>query len=525
MYRRTLLFLCPLALLASCREGATPHTNGVDGSLAAVDLVPTPMVPEVSAALEAAGDNRAELERAITESQGDERKAAAWLVARTPYRGTVGEVEAVLTKQPDAETVSAALLRSHISKAFEAWKRWPWAREVDSDTFLRFVLPYRMTTEALEDWRSYFLSQADLVAAVERFSEEYAAAQDKPAVFRRLVHFLNTEWLASRMKYAPRGMPDLPPSKAIEAKTGRCTDLTNALIALCRTFGIAATGVRTIWWPRGDSNHYWATMYDPAAKTWYDVDGGAGGPCEDAYFHIQHGGLHAKVYKVVPGEERGAVARSVEPGDGESIPPLLDWYLRCLPMVDVTSDYAHVTDVTLGGLDPGRLYGLAVFNNAGLQEVSASRADPTGTVNFPAVGCDDVLYFVTWFEWREGSLKQHLARAPFVARPSGRIEQMASPQAPFLGGVEVVLGPFPRNEELVVRAIIPSINSDGWQELGVKMTDESGALTLPRALLNTVFVVFHKDGRPAGRPYVAIPGPPDDWGVPSISATVVAERF
>jgi len=495
VYRRTLLFICSLALVTSCREGAEPHTNGVNGALSAVDLVPTPMVPEVSAALEAAGGNRAELERAIAESQGDERKAAAWLVARAPYRGTVGEVEATLTKQPDAETLSASLLRSHVSKAFEAWKRWPWAREVDSDTFLRFVLPYRMTTEACEDWRAYFLSQADLVAAVERFSEEYAAAQDKPPVFRRLVHFLNTEWLASRMKYAPRGMPDLPPSVAIDQKTGRCTDLTNALVALCRTFGIAATGVRTIWWPRGDSNHYWTAIYDPSAKTWYDVDGGAGGPCVDAYFHIQHGGPHAKVYKVVPGEERGAVARAVEPREGESIPPLLDWYLRCLPMVDVTRDYTRVADVTKAGLVAGRLYGLAVFNNGGLQEVCAGRAGPTGEVTFRDVGAENVLYFVTSFQWKEDRLIQDLAGPPFVLRPEGGARSL---QALPAKDIALSIDGLPPKQHLSVRCV----GLAGWEDVARGTSDEQGCLQIARVPREAVLVVFDAQKRPVGRPMV-----------------------
>jgi hypothetical protein len=171
------------------------------------------------------------------------------------------------------------------------------------------------------------------------------------------------------------------------------------------------------------------------------------------------------------------------------------------------------------------LYGLAVFNNGGLQEVCAARADPTGQVRFDDIGCDDVLYFLTWFEWRGGSLVQHLAGPPVVARPSGRCERLAMPNSNWdEDSAEVVIGPLPRNEELVVRAIIPSVNADGWQELGIRKTDETGALKLKRALLNTVFVVFHKDGRPASRPFVAVfknPNPIEE-GPP---ATVYAERF
>lgn len=494
MNRIPLLCLCSLALLASCRESLEPHANGADATLSAVDLVPTPMVPEVAAALEAAGDNRDELERAIVESQGDERKAAAWLVARTPYRGTVEDVGAGFTKQPDAQTISAALLRSHISKAFDAWRRWPWAREVDDDTFLRFVLPYRMTTEALEDWRADFLSQPDLVAAVERFAEEYAVAEDRPAVFRRLVHYLNSEWLASRIKYAPRGMPDLAPSVAIAEKTGRCTDLTNALIALCRTFGIAATGVRTIWWPRGDSNHYWAAIYDPAASTWYDVDGGAVGPCEAAYFRIQRGGPHAKVYKVVPGEERGDVARAVEPRSGEAIPPFLDWYLRCLPMVDVTRDYTKVADVAMQGLVPGRLYGLAVFNNGGLQEVAAARAGPTGELTFRDVGAKDIVYFPTWCEWREDRIVQRIGGPPFVLRPDRAWRPLAGSTATGT----LVVEDLPREGVLTLRSLGPA----GWKDVAHGAVDANGRLSIEGVPRETILVLFDDHNRPVGRPMV-----------------------
>jgi len=492
---RLLLAICAIAL-PSCREAESPRdVDGVPSPAAAA--VPGPMAPDVAAALEAAGPNRPQLERAILDSHGDEQKAAAWLVARTPFRGTVGNLEAHLAKVSDSETLSTDLLRADVTQAFEAWHRWPWAREVDSDTFLQFVLPYRMTTEELEDWRAFLLGFPDLVAGVERLAEAYRAApeQGRSAVFRQLVHFLNSEWLASHMKYAPRGMPDLAPSKAIAAGTGRCTDLTNALIALCRTFGVPATGVRTLWWPKADSNHYWAAIYDPAAKTWYDVDAASTAPLDDAYFHIQHGGCHAKVYKIAPGEERGAVARAVEPREGEAIPPLLDWYLRCTPMVDVTSEYTKVSTTSWSGLVPGRLYGLAVFNNGGLQEVAAARATPTGEVAFSDVGAQDVLYFITTFEWKGNTLAQHVAGPPFVLRLDGKAIRLRFLPA---RDAQVTIDCLPATAEVSLRRL----GDTAWEEVLHAKTDAEGRLTVAHAPRETVMVVFDSNDRPIGRPMV-----------------------
>ncbi len=139
----------------------------------------------LSAALDLAGDNRAELEKALSHYSGEPEKlqAAEWLVANMPGHSSVGG-EAVrafcdsvmhraMTKpeadslwkaisasfpkpenRTDLRSVSAGFLIDNIDAAFKTWKGSPWRDSVGFESFLRHVLPYRIADEPLRTgWR------------------------------------------------------------------------------------------------------------------------------------------------------------------------------------------------------------------------------------------------------------------------------------------------------------------------------------------------------------------------------------
>lgn len=53
---------------------------------------------------------------------------------------------------PDIQNISAEFLIDHIETAFEIWRKQPWSRNIDFDTFCHHILPYRLGNEKLRPW-------------------------------------------------------------------------------------------------------------------------------------------------------------------------------------------------------------------------------------------------------------------------------------------------------------------------------------------------------------------------------------
>ncbi len=363
--------------------------------------VPEKYARDVQAALDFAGDNRTQLEDALhaakemTADHPDAFDAMCFTIGQTRHRGFLkGEFRL------DCRNISAALLRGNLRLALMARDEFPWCKNLGQAEWLRFVLPYRCTTESLVDWRAFFWNQSEVQEKVKGYAAKYTQAQtdaEKIGIFDDMLFWLNTGWLAQRVSYAPRGAPDLNPLEALEAKQIRCTDLTISLICLLRTYGIAATSVRCIWWPKEKSNHTWTCVYCPIRKKWLDIESGLPGEKNEDYFAVYRNRKNkpiAKAYRVVPGEENGAVRRSLEIPRGEFWPASVDKYLVAKPMLDVTSEYTRTATAPFNGFSPGTLLYLAVWNDNEWHAVAGARAGEDGVVKFEQVDCYVCLYLL-----------------------------------------------------------------------------------------------------------------------------------
>jgi len=361
--------------------------------------VPLEYRTKVIKALSVAGENKPELIQALSIVPVDHLPALAFLVSQTGYRYFFPEMD---RKISDATTITADLLLTHIKLGYEARQTFPWSTNLDDDTFRRFVLSYRTTTEKLIDWRTYFWNHTELRPLVDEYAKRINGKDIKEAdqIFKEMLFKINTEWVGKNVPYAPRGMPDMNPIEAINAKTGRCTDQTNTLIAILRTFGIAATGVRVVWWPEQNDNHNWTAVYDPFTKEWLDIDSGQDGSSTDPeYFRrfIRHKEKKAaKIYWVYPGEEGGETFRNLSLKGDEAYPPSIEKYLIAKPMVDKTERYNDVADLKQSNIPADSLIWLAVFNSNMWRPVAGVRSTNDGTVVFPKVGCEIRYRLMSW---------------------------------------------------------------------------------------------------------------------------------
>lgn len=139
-------------------------------------------------ALSEARDNRMELQSVLDHYSRDSLKyaAAVYLIENMPYRYGLEGKELVNLYQyydaayksdlspqkvtdsiqatgmtfsksrlevvPDIRNISADFLIDHIDAAFDIWRKQPWGRNIDFDTFCHHILPYRIGNERLRPW-------------------------------------------------------------------------------------------------------------------------------------------------------------------------------------------------------------------------------------------------------------------------------------------------------------------------------------------------------------------------------------
>lgn len=437
-------------------------------------FVPEGYVPQIRDILIQSGRNAPELLRAIDYFHNDpvKQKAVCYLLMQAPYRcfRAIDKDKMEIEPVRDVERISSEILIDTIELGFAARDKYPWAKELPAEEFFKFVLAYRGTAEQLENWRRAFWEDPELRLIFESYIKPYEAAskRKKSEIFREMMWKVNCEWIGGKVQYAPRGLPDYAPSELLAAKTGRCTDLVNLQCAVLRTHGIAVTGTREIWWPDAASNHYWTTIYNPASNSWFDVDAAAVAPlsegCFDGYKFTRH---HAKVYRLVPGEENGNVSGYYR-RHSQSADWAIENYLIDLPMIDVTAEYTKTAVINSTGFSSKEFVYLSVFNNGSWCPVAGSIADNSGWLSFNYAGCENVLYsFVTIETTGEGDEIVHPKARPFVLHDNGEMQYISG----MAGDThETVVEKLPPDTDITLL----KWENMGWREAGSLRSDEDG---------------------------------------------------
>src|SRR5262249_7777428 len=94
---------------------------------------------EVGEALQAAGPNRPELEKALRSVPVEQRKGMAFLIANMPER--------------DRKELRADFLLENVALAYKARKEVAWGDKIPEEVFLNNVLPYANVDESRDPWR------------------------------------------------------------------------------------------------------------------------------------------------------------------------------------------------------------------------------------------------------------------------------------------------------------------------------------------------------------------------------------
>jgi hypothetical protein len=251
--------------------------------------------PEVDAALAKAGENRAQLERVLEHyaRQGDPLKlrAAEFLIGNMDGHGYVvygffdedgneitfdalqyanfrealaafdeleethGPIDYERTRfDPDLETITAEFLIENIDLAFTAWREKPWAQEITFEAFCEHILPYRGSNEPLDSWRPACMERlAHLTGELDDPEDLEAAGRAVQREAARWVGFNEIYYLHPT---------DQGFSEMLDARRGRCEDISNMLAYAFRANAILSATDYTPFWADRDNNHAWEVLLD-----------------------------------------------------------------------------------------------------------------------------------------------------------------------------------------------------------------------------------------------------------------------
>lgn len=188
-------------------------------------------------ALSKAGENRAELEKAIHDAPAEQKNAVQFLVLNMPDR--------------DLQSLSAQFLLENVSYAYKARNETPWGKDIPEDIFFNDVLPYINIDETREPWRKEFYEMCMPLVQNCKTAEEAAQLLNE-TFFKKI-----------EVRYSTgRKKANQSPSESIEQGIASCTGLSILLVDACRSVGVPARLAGIPQWPNKRGNHTWVEVWD-----------------------------------------------------------------------------------------------------------------------------------------------------------------------------------------------------------------------------------------------------------------------
>lgn len=372
-------------------------------------------------ALQAAGDNRAELRKvldhySLAPRDSLKREAAVFLIENMPghytldgpyLRGLRHKVDSAtnsfllekvilmqplrdprilrqLRPEPDVEHITAEYLIHNIDEAFRQWTTYPWLEELTFNDFLEYLLPYRIGNEPLDYWRDSLdpRQKEHLQEAIAYFDDR------KHSVYNmgQMIH-----GYALGMDDDSRRVAEIP------YNASECVFSSQLQLLAYRSAGIPAVIDHVPAWADMNGFHEWTLVIDPKNN---DILGGQ--------LEMKNA---PKVFR------RTYSANEIPmPEANEYIPPFFTSpYNR-----DVTDKYLRTRDVTVSPASPSHsenthhVY-LAVFNGKNLRPVDWSRVK-RGKAHFRKMG-PGIVYFPLYFEGENPRYYSY----PFILQANGNI--------------------------------------------------------------------------------------------------------
>jgi hypothetical protein len=282
------------------------------GALAAEEPASTIVDQQlIESALERAGDNRPQIQRALDAVPEEQRDAMRFLIAYMPDR--------------DAKNLSADFLLKNVDLAYQAREATTWGKQIPEDIFFNDVLPYASVNERRDDWRADFFARFLPLVAECRTPGEAAQVLN-----REMFKLLDVQYHARK-----RPKPDQSPLESIEAKYASCSGLYILLIDACRAVCVPARFAGTPRWTTKRGNHSWVEIWD---ARWHCT-----GACEYDPAGLDNAWFLADASQALKDDPRHAIYASSWRTTGTPFPLVWDRRAQYVQAVNVTDRYTETS--------------------------------------------------------------------------------------------------------------------------------------------------------------------------------------
>ncbi|MGY8688250.1 MAG: transglutaminase-like domain-containing protein [Verrucomicrobiales bacterium] len=304
-----------------------------------------PSASLIQTALKQAGDNRTEIQKALTDAPAAQQAGMRFLIAYMP--------------EHDLKKLSAEYLLANVSTAYAARETLPWGKDIPEERFFNDVLPYASINERRDNWRKDFFTR--FAPLVKDCATPGEAAQ---ILNRDMYKLIGVQYHANK-----RPNPDQSPYESIEANYASCSGLSVLLIDACRAVSIPARFAGTPRWANKRGNHSWVEVWDQGK--WHFT-----GACEYNAEGLNkvwflNDASHAK-----KDERKHAIYASSWKHTGESFPMIWARDLDFVAAVNVTDHYTGEAEQLLASGEC--LLGIQVWDRPGGQRIVCDVAVRSG---------------------------------------------------------------------------------------------------------------------------------------------------
>jgi hypothetical protein len=276
----------------------------------------------------------------------------------------------------DVTHISAGYLINNIELAFKVWQEQPWGKTIPFDVFCEDILPYRLGSEPLENWRE---------RALAGFADLYKSFREDPSItVVDACGRLNSQLPRFRID---KDFPQMNYSQLMTTTRGGCDEMAALAIFAMRALGIPVTRDFTPKWTNRDVGHTWNSVYDGNGG-YISFAGAETNPGQE------HQGNTLKKYKVFRNRFAGHASINADDSD---IPPL---FKNCR-IIDVSAEYTEMSDIVVPMEFPppkptGYAYLAVPSGTTGWTPIAWGAADHRN-ISFSAVG-KNLVYLPVYYQ-------------------------------------------------------------------------------------------------------------------------------
>jgi hypothetical protein len=231
-------------------------------------------------------------------------------------------------KTEDITTIKADFLIQNIENAFQEWRGAVDYKNISFNDFCEYVLPYRVSVEPLQPWRTAYNKEFNWV------KDKYGAGGLASALSYVSADFKS--WFSNTfsLEHNREPLPRLGAQQLLFRKKGPCEDIVDLVTFTLRSQGIPAAINYIPYWATSTGSHFLNSVFDTHMQP-LSFDAIGGNPAINYPLAREP----SKVVRLTYSKQSGTIAEKEKP---DNIP---SGFMRTVNYTDVTNKFWITGDV------------------------------------------------------------------------------------------------------------------------------------------------------------------------------------